>query len=134
MCPVALTQIQRELLTSSLCLMLIKSSWLNSGLELATLTLLLEHDHTNHSLSHKLALSNLIPIQKAKLKGPTTDINQQLTQVHPAFVTISERILELGHRLVDNFSSHFSFYFPDKSDTENKKCYLTKLKCAFSSS
>jgi len=66
---------------------------------------LLEHGHTQPTSLYKLALPNLTPTQKAKLKSLVTDIDHHLIQIYPAFTTKPVHILTPGHRLVDSFPS-----------------------------
>jgi len=93
---------------------------------------LLKHSHSQPLSSHTLALSNLTPKQKTKTKSPLLDIDQWLTQTHPAFVTYNKHILTPGNRIVDTFPSKFSFHFPSSSDSENKNHHINSLKNAFS--
>ena len=95
---------------------------------------LLKHGHSPPpSLPHKLGLSNLTPKQKSKLRGPITDIDQRLIQVHPASCLSSDHIFSPGLRLVDKFSSQFSFFSSCSSSSDHKKIDINNLKKAFSS-
>jgi len=60
------------------------------------------------------------------IKGPIVDANNRLNKVFPLFISFSSEFSP-GDRLINIFSSCFSFYSSDRKSKESRKVYIHKL-------
>ena len=61
------------------------------------------------SIQHLLSLSSLTKYQYELIKGYIVNIDNQFNEVFPSFDPLNPEFLP-GHRIIDSFSSCFSFY------------------------
>jgi len=80
---------------------------------------------SNHKLHH-LSIETLTSKQKLKIKGPIIDANNRLNGIFDSFDPFNNKFLP-GNKLIDLFSSCFSFYLSDRKSTETRKTHLCKL-------
>jgi len=78
------------------------------------------------SSCHSLLLRTLTKCQCKLIKGPLVNIDNRFNQVHPLF---DHLYLEFssGHRVINTFSSHFSFHLFNKYNDTNFKTYIQQL-------
>jgi len=72
-------------------------------------------------------LENLTPIQQLKVKGYIADSNNRLNRIFPSFNPLSNKIFS-GSRLINIFSSHFSFYPFNLKSKDKRLVHICKLK------
>jgi len=84
---------------------------------------LLDSQHAKNHPPYKAATSKLTDKQRSNLKSPIKDVNEYLNGIrdchNPLFPLFS-----LGLRVVDHFSSRFSFHSPPSSFNEDLFHYL----------
>ena len=71
-------------------------------------------------------LENLTSKQQLKVKDPIVDTNNRLNGIFNPFNSFSSKF-SLRNRIIDIFSSHFSFYIFDRKCAKVKKMHLHKL-------
>ena len=71
-------------------------------------------------------LKKLTSKQQLKVKGPIVDANNRLNGIFNSFNPFNSKF-SLGNKLIDIFSSHFSFHVFDRKYAEVKKTHLHKL-------
>ena len=64
--------------------------------------------------------------QCSKIRSSVTNANNWLSRIFPPFDSLNSEFFS-GLRLIDTFSSHFSFYKADHCNKENKAAYCCKL-------
>ena len=87
---------------------------------------LLESRHSSNRDHHQLSIEKLTPRQRLKIKCFITDANNRLNGIFNSFDPFNNK-LSPGNRLINLFSSCFSFYFSDRKCTETRKIHLHKL-------
>ena len=80
---------------------------------------------SNHKLYY-LLIEKLTPKQRLKIKDPIIDSNNRLNGIFDFFNPFNNKFLP-GNRLINLFSSCFSFYLLDRKSTRTRKIYLCKL-------
>ena len=88
--------------------------------------LLLESRHFSNHNHHQLLMEKLISKQRLKIKGPIVDVNNRLNRIFNSFDSFNNKISP-RNRLIDPFSSCFSFYFSNRKCTKTRKTHLHKL-------
>ena len=69
--------------------------------------------------------------QRLKIKGSVIDTNNQLNGVFPSFNLLNNEFSP-GFRLINIFSSHFSFHLSNHKNKDSKAIYICKLnECIF---
>jgi len=64
--------------------------------------------------------------QQYKIKSSVSNANSWLNRIFPSFDSLNYEFC-LGSRLINSFSSHFSFYKADHYSNESKSTYYCKL-------
>jgi len=96
-----------------------------------TIWLLLESQHSSHSILYCLSLENITSKQRLNIKSSVTDANTCLNGLFPSFNTLNSEFSP-GFRLIDKFHSQYSFHWVNCKNKESKKTYLHKLDDFFS--
>ena len=78
------------------------------------------------SSCHSLLLGTLTKCQCKLIKGPLVNIDNRFNKVHPLFDPLHLEFSS-GHRVIDTFSSHFSFHLFNKCKDANFKTYIQQL-------
>jgi len=73
-----------------------------------------------------MLIEKLTPKQRLKIKSPIVDANNRLNRIFNSFNPFNNEFLS-GNKLIDLFSSHFSFYFSNRKNTKTRKIYFCKL-------
>ena len=92
---------------------------------------LLDFQHAKNQIPYKTTTSKLTKKQQANLKSPIKDVNEQLNGVKSYF-NLLYPLFSSGSRIVDYFSSRFSFY--SLSSDEDLYQHLQSLNLVFRSS
>jgi len=92
---------------------------------------LLERRHTKNSCLHCLSLENMTDKQRLKIKSSIINTNNCLNGIYPLFDFLNCKFSP-RFRLIDNFSSHFSFHQANYKDKESKASHLCNLDDIFS--
>ena len=71
-------------------------------------------------------MEKLTSKQRLKIKGLIIDTNNRLNGIFDSFYSFNNKFLP-GNRLIDLFSSHFSFYLLDRKSTKTRKTHFYKL-------
>jgi len=71
-------------------------------------------------------MKNLSPKQILKIKGPIVDANNKLNSIFKSFDPFNHEFSP-SNRLVDSFSSCFSFFLLDRKGVDSRKTHLHKL-------
>jgi len=87
---------------------------------------LLEMRHFSNQQYYQLSIENLSPKQKLKIKKPIIDANNRLNSIFKSFDLFNHKFSP-GNRLVDLFSSRFSFFLLNRKSVKSRKSYLHKL-------
>ena len=95
------------------------------------INILFESRHANKSSLYCLSLENMITKQWLKIKSPIVDVNNHLNKNFPSFNSLNSEFSP-GFKLIDNFSSHFSFHWANCKDKESKATHLCNLNDIFS--
>ena len=74
---------------------------------------LLESRHSSNHNHHQLSIEKLTPKQRLKIKGSIINANNRLNGIFNSFDLFNNEFSP-GNRLINLFSSHFSFYFSDR--------------------
>ena len=88
--------------------------------------LLLESRHSSNQDYHQLLMEKLISKQRLKIKGSIIDANNRLNGIFKSFNLFNNKFSP-WNRLIDLFSSHFSFYLSDRKYVDTRKIHLCKL-------
>jgi len=91
-----------------------------------TIKFLLERRYIIGSHLHQLSLENITSNQCLKIKSSVTDANNHLNKKFPYFDSLNSEFSPRS-RLIDIFSSHFSFYKANCYNKESKAAYCYKL-------
>jgi len=83
---------------------------------------MLESRHLDNNRIHQLLLEKLTPKQQLNIKGFIVNTNNRLNEVLPSFISFSSEFLP-GNRLIDIYSSCFSFHSMNKSK-EGRKAHI----------
>jgi len=97
------------------------------------INLLLDSQHAKNHPPHKTATSKLTDKQWSNLKSPIKDGNKHLNGVRECFNPLFP-LFSPGSRVVDHFSSRFSFHSPFSSSDEDLYYHIQNLNQAFRSS
>ena len=97
------------------------------------INLLLNPQHAKNYPSHKTMISKLTNKQWSNLKSPIKDINECLNGIRECFNPLFP-LFSPGSRVVNHFSSRFSFHSPLSSSDEDLFHHLQNLDQAFRSS
>ena len=97
------------------------------------INLLLDSQHAKNHPLHKAMTSKLTEKQQSNLKSPIKDVNEYLNGVKDCYNPLFP-LFSPGSRVVDHFSSRFSFYSPPSSSNEDLFHHLWNLDQAFRSS
>jgi len=92
---------------------------------------LLERRHTKNSCLHCLSLENMTDKQRLKIKSSIINTNNCLNGIYPLFDFLNCKFSP-RFRLIDKFSSHFSFHQANYKDKESKAAHLCNLDDIFS--
>ena len=76
--------------------------------------------------TYQLFLEKLTPKQCLNIKGPVVDMDNRINEIFPAFDLFNKEF-SLRDRLIDIFSSCFSFYYTNRQSKESIKIYIRKL-------
>jgi len=98
-----------------------------------TINSLLDSQHAKNYPPHKTTTSKLTDKQQSNLKSPIKDVNERLNGVKECFNPLFP-FFSLGSRVVDHFSSRFSFHSPSSSSDEDLYHHIQNLNQAFRSS
>ena len=98
-----------------------------------TINSLLDSQHVKNHPPHKVATSKLTNKQRSNLKSPIKDVNERLNSVRDCYNPLFP-LFSPGSRIVDHFSSRFSFHSPPSSSNEDLFHHLRNLDQAFRSS
>ena len=79
--------------------------------------LLLESRHFSNHNYYQLLIEKLTPKQRLKIKGPIINANNRLNGIFDSFDPFNNKFSP-RNRLIDLFSSCFSFYFSNRKCTE----------------
>jgi len=82
---------------------------------------------------HKTTTSKLTDKQRSNLKSPIKDVNKCLNDVRECFNLLFP-LFSLGSRVVNHFSSRFSFHSPSSSSNEDLYHHIQNLNQVFRSS
>ena len=88
--------------------------------------LLLERRHMPNSQSYHLLLENMASKQQKKIKSFIVDTSNYLNGIFPSFDSLNSKF-HPGSRLIDIFSSHFSFHKANHHNKETRTAYCNKL-------
>jgi len=94
---------------------------------------LLDSQHAKNHPPHKTATSKLTDKQRSNLKSPIKDVNERLNGVRECFNPLFP-LFSPGSRVVDHFSTRFSFHSPSSSSDEDLYHHIQNLNQAFRSS
>jgi len=94
---------------------------------------LLDSQHAKNHPLHKVAISKLTDKQRSNLKSPIKDVNKCLNGVRD-YYNLLFSLFSPGSRVVDHFSSRFSFHSLPSLSNEDLFHYLWNLNQAFRSS
>jgi len=94
---------------------------------------LLDPQHAKNQIPHKTATFKLTTKQQANLKSPIKDVNEQLNGVRNYFNSLHP-LFSPGSRIVNHFSSRFSFHSSSSSSSEDLYQHLQSLNLTFRSS
>ena len=97
------------------------------------INLLLDSQYAKNHPLHKATTSKLTDKQRSNLKSPIKDINECLNSVRDCYNPLFS-LFSPGSRVVDHFSSRFSFHSPPSSSNEDLFHHLQNLDQAFRSS
>jgi len=75
---------------------------------------------------HSLLLSSLSKHQRELIKGPVVDMDNCFKKVFPSFNSLNPEFAP-GCRIIDIFSSHFSFNLFSKCNDDNLKSQIHQL-------
>jgi len=87
---------------------------------------LFERRHANESQLHHLSLENMISKQQLKIKSSIVDTNNCLNRIFLPCDSLNKEFFP-GSRLIDIFSSCFSFHKADCKNKESKAAHCYKL-------
>ena len=79
---------------------------------------LLDSQHAKNHPPHKAATSKLTDKQRSKLKSPIKDVNERLNSVRDCYSPLFP-LFSPGSRVVNHFSSRYSFHSPFSSSDED---------------
>ena len=79
---------------------------------------LLDSQHAKNHPPHKVATSKLTNKQRSNLKSPIKDVNERLNSVRDCYNPLFS-LFSPGSRVVNHFSSRFSFHSPSSSSDED---------------
>jgi len=88
-----------------------------------TVKSLLKNRHTNNFHPHHLFLKNMSSKQRSKIKSSIVDINNCLNGIFPLFNFLNNEFFPES-RLIDIFSSHFSFHWANCKNKESNTSYI----------
>ena len=91
-----------------------------------TLQFLMEPKTLSLPRLHSLLLSSLSKRQRKLIKGPVVDMDNCFNEVFPSFDFLNPEFT-LSCRIIDNFSSHFSFNLFSKHSNDNLKSWIHQL-------
>ena len=74
---------------------------------------LLESRHSSNHNHHQLSIEKLTPKQRLKIKSSIINANNRLNGIFNSFDLFNNEFSP-RNRLINLFSSHFSFYFSDR--------------------
>jgi len=94
---------------------------------------LLDSQHAKNYPPHKAATSKLTDKQRSNLKSPIKDVNECLNSVRDYYNSLFP-LFSLGSRVVNHFSSRFSFHSPPSLSNKDFFHHLQNLDQAFRSS
>jgi len=94
---------------------------------------LLDSQHAKNHPPHKTTTSKLTGKQWSNLKSPIKDVNKCLNGVRECFNPLFP-LFSLGSKVVDHFSSRFSFHSSSSSSDEDLYHHIQNLNQAFRSS
>jgi len=97
------------------------------------INLLLDPQHAKNHPSYKTTTSKLTDKQRSNLKSPIKDVNERLNGIRECFNPLFP-LFSPGSRVVNHFSSRFSFHSPLSSSDEDLFHHLQNLNQAFRSS
>jgi len=102
--------------------------WLRTSILLSNYAIksLFKSRHAIDSCFHYLSLENIISKQWLLIKSSIVDTNNHLNGIFPLFNSLNSKFSP-GSRLIDIFSSHFSFHQADYKNKESKAAHLHKL-------
>ena len=80
---------------------------------------MLESRHLDNNSIHCLLLKKLTPKQQLNVKESIVDANNRPNRVFPSFIPFSSEFSP-GNRLINIYSSCFSFHFTDKHEKDRK--------------
>jgi len=86
---------------------------------------MLESRHLDNNSIYHLSVKKLTPKQWLNVKGFIVDANNRLNGVFPSFIPFNSEFLP-GNRLIDIYSSHFSFHSINKHE-KDRKVHIWKL-------
>jgi len=86
----------------------------------------LKSRHSSNDNHYYLLLKKLTPKWQLKVKDSIVDANNRLNSIFNSFNPFSSKFSP-GNRLIDIFSSRFSFHLSNRKCTEEEKIYLHKL-------
>jgi len=87
---------------------------------------LLGKRHIIDSHSYHFSLENMTSKQHSKIKSSVTDANNCLNRIFPSFDSLNSKFSS-GLRLIDTFSSCFSFHKANCCNKENKAAHCCKI-------
>ena len=90
------------------------------------MNLLLESRQANKDVSYQLLLDKLTPKQCLKVKGPVVDMDNRFNEIFPFFDLFNKKFVP-GDRLIDIFSSCFSFYSTNRQSDKSIKTHIYNL-------
>ena len=82
--------------------------------------------HAIDSCFHYLSLENIISKQWLLIKSSIVDTNNHLNGIFPLFNSLNSKFSP-GSRLIDIFSSHFSFHQADYKNKESKAAQIPQF-------
>jgi len=88
--------------------------------------LLLESRYSSYHNKHYLLMENLTSKQRLKVKSFIINANNRLNGIFYSFNPFNNKFSP-EDRLIDMFSSHFSFYISDRKSAKSRKTHLYKL-------
>jgi len=88
--------------------------------------LFLEKRHSSISETYCLSLENITPNQQLKVKGSITDLNNKLNGIFSSFNSLDCKFSP-GYKLIDMFSSCFSFHSSDWKSKDSRAVHIHKL-------
>ena len=87
---------------------------------------LLKSRYSSNENQYPLLLKRLTSKQQLKVKGPIINVNNRLYRLFNSFNSFSSKF-SFRNRLIDIFSSYFSFHLSDRKYAKFKKAHLYKL-------